>query len=149
MPLKDEDEFKYRIEIVKNYCDTAKSYLQISTAALALPIFFTQTLLGKEAAEKGLGSHGLPWTLYASWVAFLASIAFSLLYQWLAIRMVWDQLHQANRTLKNSTEPGFRKTWWIPTFEWLNRSLLYGGMVNCFFVGSAFFVCFAAKRLAF
>jgi hypothetical protein len=78
---------------------------------------------------------GLPWTLYASWMAFLASIALSLLYQWLAIRLIWDELHLENRTLKNAADAGFRSTWWVPTFVWLNRSLLYGAMVICLFIG--------------
>ena len=147
MRLAYEDEFKCRMELMKSYCDTAKSYTQIAAAALALPLFFTEILLGKQAVEQGLRQQ-LPWTLFASWAGFLMCILFGLVYQWLAIRLVWDELHEVNRTISNSRQAGFRNTRWIPSFMWLNRSALYGGMVVCFFLGVAFFVAFAAHRLA-
>jgi hypothetical protein len=147
MPLKYEDEFRSRIELMKSYCETAKSYMQIAAAALALPLFFTKILLGKQAIEQGFRHH-LPWSLYASWAGFLMCILFGLVYQWLAIRLVWDELHEVNKTISNSREVGFRSTWWIPRLHWLNRSALYGGMVICFFLGVVFFVLFAADRLA-
>jgi hypothetical protein len=147
MPLKYEDEFRCRIDLMKSYCDAAKSYMQIAAAALALPLFFTQILLGKQAMEQGL-KHHLPWPLYASWAGFLMCILFGLVYQWLAIRLVWDELYEVNRTISNSREVGFRSTWWIPRLYWLNRSALYGGMVICFFLGVVFFVLFASDRLA-
>jgi len=65
------DELKFRVELIKAFCDTAKSYVQISAAALALPLVFTQMILGKTATEQGLLSLGVPWTLKISWIAFL------------------------------------------------------------------------------
>ena len=115
------DEFKSKVDLAKAFCDTAKTYIQISSAALALPMVFTQAILGKDIAEKGLYNFGLPWSLKLGWISFLLAIFFGLAYQWLAIRMVWDELHRAQRTRWNANSPGFRITGLIPQFRcnWL------------------------------
>ncbi len=141
------DEFKSRVDLMKAFCDTAKTYIQISFAALALPMVFTQAILGKETAERGLRAVGVPCGLILAWIFFLLAIAFGLGYQWLAIRLVWDELHRAQITDQKAAEPGFRTTWWVPQFRWLNRSILYGGMVVFFYLGAALFVAFAAGTL--
>jgi hypothetical protein len=65
------------------------------------------------------------------WSCFLISVGCGLLYQWLAIRLVWDELHAGNRTRENARNPGFRTTWWIPSLgstapasmeQWLRSS---------------------------
>src|ERR1035438_2513033 len=80
-----DEEFKAKLEMTKAFCDTAKSYVQISSAGVALPLLFRQAILGDADAKKGLlGS--LPWSLEVSWVFFILSIVFGLVYQWLAMR---------------------------------------------------------------
>ena len=141
------DEFKSRVDLMKAFCDTAKTYIQISFAALALPMVFTQAILGKETAERGLRAVGVPCGLILAWIFFLLAIAFGLGYQWLAIRLVWEELHRVQITDQKAAEPGFRTTWWVPQFRWLNRSILYGGMVVFFYLGAILFVAFAAGTL--
>jgi hypothetical protein len=141
------EEFKSRVDLTKSFCDTAKTYIQISSAALALPIFFTQAVLGKEAAERGLRGVGVPCSLVVAWTSFLLAIGFGLAYQWLAIRRMWDELHTTQATDQNIAQPGFRTTRWVPKFEWLNRSYLYGCMLGFFYLGAIFFVVFAAHVL--
>ena len=141
------DEFKSRVDLIKAFCETAKTYIQISSAALALPMLFAQAILGKEAAEKGLRAVGVPSSLVLAWISFLLAIGLGLLYQWLAIRLVWDELHRAQTTEQNVTEAGYRTTWWVPRFRRLNRSILYGGMVVFFYAGAILFVLFAAGEL--
>jgi len=126
------DAFKSKVDVIKAFCDTAKTYIQISSAALALPMVFTQAILGKDIAEKGFRDFGLPWSLILAWISFLLAIGFGLAYQWLAIRMVWGELHRAQRTRWNADSPGFRTTRWVPQFRRFNRSFLYGGMVVFF-----------------
>ncbi len=109
--------FKSRADLTKAFCETAKSYIQISSAALALPIVFSQAMLGKEATESGLQAVGVPCTL-------VLAIGFGLAYQWLAIRRMWDKLHRDHLTKENAAEWGFRITPWVPQFSRLNRSLL-------------------------
>src|SRR5579864_2993369 len=122
-PMSFAEEFKSKVEITKAFCDTAKSYIQISAAGLALPIVFTQALLGKEAAERGIRAVGLPCSLKLSWLSFLLAIGFGLLYQWLAIRAVWGELHEAQFTKDKAAQRGFRTTAWIPQFRDFNRSI--------------------------
>ncbi len=79
-----DEEFKAKLEMTKAFCDTAKSYVQISSAALALPLLFQEAMLGKIRSEKGLlGS--CPRPLIVSWVFFLVAILCGLLYQWTAV----------------------------------------------------------------
>jgi hypothetical protein len=150
-PLSDRmsytDFFKARTELTKAFCDAAKAYIQISSAALALPLLFTQSLLGKDIAERGLGLSGLPLTLTVSWGSFLLSIGFGLCYQWLATRRLWDQLHSDHITAETAKQWGFRTTPTVPTFEGVNRSFIYGAMVLFFYVGAISFVLFAAKAI--
>jgi hypothetical protein len=141
------DEFKSRVDLTKAFCDTAKTYVQISSAALALPMVFTQALLGREAAERGLRGVGVPCSLILAWISFLLAIAFGLAYQWLSIRLVWDDLHRTQITGQNAAEPGFRTTWWVPQLRWLNRSIIYGCMLGFFYMGAILFVVFAAIAL--
>ncbi|MGH9774382.1 MAG: hypothetical protein ACRD50_05480 [Candidatus Acidiferrales bacterium] len=141
------EEFKSRVDLMKAFCETAKTYIQISSAALALPILFTQALLGKEAAERGLRTVGVPSSLVLAWISFLLAVGFGLLYQWLAIRLMWDELHRVQIAHQNITKPGFRTTWWVPQLRWLNRSLLYGCMLVFFYVGGILFVVFATHAI--
>jgi hypothetical protein len=141
------DEFKSRVDLMKAFCETAKSYIQISAAGLALPLVFTQAFLGQDIADKGLRAVGTPWSLVLAWIFFLLAIAFGLVYQWLAIRLVWDELHTIQTTDQQVAKPGFRQTWWVPQFQGVNRSILYGGMVVFFYLGAILFVVFAASTL--
>jgi hypothetical protein len=50
----DDEEFKAKLEMTKAFCDTAKGYVQISSAALALPLFFQEAMLGKVRSDNGL-----------------------------------------------------------------------------------------------
>ena len=141
------EEFKSKVDLIRAFCETAKTYIQISSAALALPMLFTQAVLGKEAAERGLRGGGVPCSLILAWISFLLAIAFGLVYQWLAIRLMWDELHRAQITDRNIAQPGFRTTWWVPQLRWLNRSFPYGCMVAFFYLGAVLFVVFAAHAL--
>ena len=141
------EEFKSRVDLIKAFCETAKTYIQISSAALALPMLFTQAVLGKEAAERGLLAVGVPRSLVLAWISFLLAIGFGLAYQWLAIRLMWDELHRGQITEQNRAQPGFRTTRWVPQLRSLNRSFLYGCMLVFFYLGAILFVVFSAHAL--
>ncbi len=139
--------FKCRTELMKAFCDTAKNYVQLSSAGLALPLVFTQAMFGRDVAERGfLGSENSQ-TLMLAWLSFLLAIGFGVAYQWLAIRKVWDTLHKDHKTAETEEEWGHRDTWWVPQFKKLNRSVLYGAMVVFFYLGAILFVVFAASTL--
>jgi len=147
MALTAGDELRIKFDITKVFGDTAKSYIQIASAALALPLVFTQVILGKNVAENGLRSVGVPCTLYGAWTCFLLAIGFGLIYQWSSIRRVWDNLHDMQRTQENANQPGFRRTKGILHFRSLNLSYFYFGMVGFFFLGMLLFIVFAAGLL--
>jgi ABC-type Fe3+-siderophore transport system permease subunit len=137
-----KDEFEAKLEMTKAFADTAKSYVQISSAGLALPLLFTQAIFGKNRADGGLLG-ACPWTLIASWAFFVLAIAFGLTYQWLSIRRIWDQFHQANRTPENASQPGYRTTRWVIRMDRLNLSLVWLGMVGGFYAAAVLFTIFA------
>lgn len=139
------EEFKARLDLAKAFAETANSYIQISAAALALPVIFTQAMFGQKAAEKGLVVIGVPCSLFMAWLCFLLTIGFGLLYRWLVIRRVWDELHQVQITKDNAASPGFRTTWWVMPLGKFNLSLVYGGMLLSFAFGAVLFVVFAAS----
>lgn len=122
MPLTHAEATKCNIDVMKAYCDTAKSYVQIASAAIAAPFVFTQTILG----SAGTGG-GVSWPLAAAWSCFLITVASGLVYQWLAIRLVSNDLNGVENKV--------------------SRSIPYGAMVASFFVGAVFFVVFAWNRL--
>lgn len=143
----EEEEFKAKLEMTKTFCDTAKSYVQISSVGVALPLLFRQAMLGDTDAKKGLlGS--LPWTLGASWLFFLLSIGLGLVYQWLSIRRLWDQYHAGNWTPDKDLEPGYRTTKGILRIDKLNLAWVWLGMTGSLFAGAAFFVVYSAHFIA-
>ena len=134
-----DEEFKAKLEMTKAFCDTAKSYVQISSAGLALPLLFQEAMLGKVRSDNGLlGS--FHWELIPSWALFLIAIVCGLLYQWLSMRRLWDQYHMGNRTRDNMHEPGYRITPRLLKIDKLNLSWIWLGMMGTFYLGAVFFV---------
>jgi hypothetical protein len=136
-----KEEFQAKLDMTKAFNETAKSYVQISSAGLALPLLFRQAMLGKTAAENGVAPSS--WILIGAWSLFLLSIGFGITYQWLSIRRLWDQFHEANRTLQNAMEPGFRTSRWIPKINGLNLSAIWMGMTACLWAGALLFTIYA------
>jgi len=142
------DFFKARTELVKALADSARSYIQISSAALALPLLFSRALLAEGAGKSGFYALGTTWSLVAACAFFLVAIVCGLFYQWLIVRRLWDKLHRDHITAEYAAEWGVAKSTFAPKFEWLDRSWLYGGMVCSFMVGAALLVWFAWTVLA-
>jgi hypothetical protein len=137
----ETEEFNAKLEMTKAFCDTAKSYVQIGSLGVALPLLFRQVMLGETDAKKALGS--LPWALGASWLFFLLSIAFGLIYQWLSMRRLWDQYHAGNWTPERANEPGYRTTSGILQTETMNLSWVWLGMTGSLFAGALFFAIYS------
>jgi energy-coupling factor transporter transmembrane protein EcfT len=78
-----KEEYK---QIMSMFSDNAKTYTQVSIAALILPITFIRQVLGV-TAEKPIKDY-LSWPLIASWLIFLIAIASGLLYQYIAVKLV-------------------------------------------------------------
>jgi hypothetical protein len=132
------------LELVKAFGESAKSYIQISAAALALPLIFIQAFLGKDAADKGFYTLAHREILYAAWVSFLLSIGAGLFYQWASLRRSWDQFHDMYRTTVDVDRPGFYKSWWIPSFGKVRLAGVWTIMTVSFYLGAVLFTLFAA-----
>lgn len=142
-----DEEFKAKLEMTKGFCDTAKSYVQISSAGLAIPLLFKEAMLGKTRSDIGLlGS--VPRSLISSWVLFLVSIACGLAYQWLSMRRLWDQYHGGHRTTENIKEPGYRMTKGIMQIGGMNLSWVWFGMTVGLFAGALCFAIYAYTVIA-
>ena len=142
------DFFKARMEVTKAYCEGAKGFVQLSAAALALPLVFTQTILGKDMAEKGLQGIDRPrfWALTVAWSSFLVAIVFGTAYQWLAPRRAWYDLHrhpEHKARYEDLVHLWPRGRAW----DWLDRSVLYLVMIVAFCIGAVSFVIYAANTM--
>jgi hypothetical protein len=97
------DFFNARTELVKALADSARSYIQISSAALTVPLFFSRAFLA-EGSAPGSYARGVPWSLFAACAFFLVAIVCGLLYQWLVVRRLWDKLHRDHITAEYARE---------------------------------------------
>lgn len=124
-----ENEKAHYAEIMKAYSETAKSFTQLSAAALLLPIAFFRQLL---AFEPGKPVRVDP-LLMATWLSFLLAIGFGLLYQYLAVKYL---------------SAHFWKGDWLES-GWLvrNPGYVYGCMLVTFFLGAFLFVVEAYLQL--
>jgi hypothetical protein len=113
-------------DVMPLYLDTAKTYMNLSSGALALTIVFREKIVGSQP-----GSRVSVFLLF-SWVSFLVTIGASAFYQYLAVKFL-DSVSGA---------PGP-----IQYFEYLVRrpGKVYGFMLVAFFL-SACLLVFASWR---
>ena len=117
------DEFR---QLLTLFSDNAKTYTQISTAALILPIIFIRQVLGIEPSQSI--KENLDWALVISWIFFLLAIAAGLFYQYVAVKRIEAWLLGKNKLLG------------------MARSI-YSIMLISFYLGAFFFVVSAINRL--
>ena len=90
------------------YSDNAKTYIQLSGAALALTITFTDRILHLTATENIANG----WMI-AVWICFLLAVITGAFYQFLATKVLDAYL-----------DWGHDKTW-----DWLQPGYVYGTML--------------------
>jgi hypothetical protein len=124
------DPTRYLVDkdIITMYVDTAKTYMNLSSAALALTIAFREKIVGARPGSR------VSALLVASWLSFLVTIAFSAVYQYLAVKFL-DSV---------SCAPGP-----IQFAEYLVRhpGKVYGLMLVAFFVSACILVLASWKEL--
>jgi hypothetical protein len=123
------DEYK---QIVSMFSENAKTYTQVSIAALLLPITFIRQVLGVPPNVSIATS--LWWPLYSSWALLLVAIAAGLLYQYIAVKLV-------EARFANSEELyGMLKCF-------IKRpDKIYAIMMLAFYLGAFFFVVGVVRR---
>jgi hypothetical protein len=126
----DADHYK---QIVSMFSENAKTFTQVSIAALILPITFIRQVLGLASDQKIAENLGL--ALLLSWALFLLAIGAGLLYQYIAVKLVEGRF-------ENSKKLYGKMKWFIE-----NPEKIYATMMIAFYLGACLFVIDAIKRL--
>lgn len=113
-------------KIMQMFCDNAKTYMQLSGAALALTLTFSHQIL--HIPEDQNVANGWMVTM---WICFLAAIVLGAFYQYLAVkylerRLDWNSYRGA---------------------AWLQAGTVYGIMLAAFYGGTIIFTVYAIVRL--
>ena len=118
--------FDRQQKVLSMYSDNAKTYIQLSGAALALTITFTDRILHLTATENIANG----WMI-AVWICFLLAVITGAFYQFLATKVLDAYLDWGHDT----------------TWDWLQPGYVYGTMLISFYAGSVLFTGYAIVRL--
>jgi hypothetical protein len=114
-------------KVMPLYIESAKTYAQLSMAALGVTITFKEKVLG---ARPGRFLDAL---FLSSWFCFVLAIGASAYYQWVAVRLI--------QYVKDD------QVYFPLTVSWLWPGYAYGVMVSCFFLATLLLVVTATGRL--
>jgi hypothetical protein len=118
--------FDRQEKVMSMYSDNAKTYIQLSGAALVLTLTFADKILHIPATANIANR----WTITV-WCCFLITIVAGAFYQFLAVKLLdglldWD----------------YDKTW-----DWLEPGYVYGIMLTAFYAGTIIFTVYAIVSL--
>ena len=108
------------------YSNNAKTYIQLSGAALALTLTFADKILRLPATE----NVATGWMIVV-WMCFLLTIIAGAFYQFLATKLLDAYL-----------DWGHDQTW-----DWLQPGYVYGVMLSSFYAGAVIFTVYAIARI--
>ena len=108
------------------FSDNAKSYVQLSGAALALTLTFADKILHIPSTQRIVDR----WTV-TMWTCFLIAIIVGAFYQFLAVKQ-----------LDSLLEWEYDKTW-----DWLQPGIVYGVMLAAFYGGTIIFAIYAIVQI--
>jgi hypothetical protein len=126
----EANKFNQNETIMKMFIDNAKTFIQLSTGALILPITFIEKVI------KPQGSLGITDDIFLilSWLAFLISIGFGAFYQYLAVKYL------EFNSISGGAEIKFPK--WLT-----DREKIYLIMIMSFYLGAILFIVSAILRM--
>lgn len=111
---------------MKMYTDNAKSYIQLSGAALALTLTFAHKILNIPDNQNIADV----W-MVLMWACFLVAILAGAFYQYLAVKYLESIIEWEHSTAWN----------------WLSPGTIYGVMLAAFYGGTTIFTVYAIVRL--
>ena len=124
---RDQGEFDREQKVMKMFSDNAKTYIQLSGAALALTLTFAHQILhipdGENIAD---------FWMITMWSCFLLTVLAGAFYQYLAVKYLEQHLKWE-----------FFRLW-----KWIEGGAVYGVMLASFYGGAIIFTIYAAIRLA-
>lgn len=110
------------------FSDNAKTYIQLSGAALALTLTFAHQILHIPEAKNIVD----PWMILM-WGCFLVTVLAGALYQYLATKYLEQQVDWE-----------YFKLW-----GWITAGSVYGVMLASFYGGALIFTIYAMVRLTY
>ena len=113
-------------KIMSMFSDNAKTYIQLSGAALALTMTFAHEILHIPAKDNIANG----WMI-AMWVCFLIAIIAGAFYQYLAVKLLEDAIDWK----------------YFQAWDWLPPGVIYGVMLAAFYGGTIIFTVYAIIRL--
>jgi hypothetical protein len=114
--------FERQKAIMEMFSDNAKTYIQISGAALGLTVTFADKILHIPASVSIVNR----WTI-AIWGCFLLTIVAGAFYQYLAVKMLDAWLEWEH----------------VSCWDWLQPGVVYAVMLIAFYGGAAIFTGYA------
>jgi hypothetical protein len=123
---RNRDDFDRQHKVMSMFSDNAKTYIQLSGAALTLTLTFAHQIL-HIPAEKNIADL---WMI-VMWACFLATMLAGALYQYLAAKYLEQELDWE-----------YFKLW-----GWIQAGDVYGVMLGSFYGGSIIFTIYAIIRL--
>jgi hypothetical protein len=147
-----ESEFRYLSTVMQMYVDSVKSYTQMATGALLLPIVFLRQVMGLKDSE---AVSFLPTPLWAAWILLLLSIGAGLLYQVRAARYLETEMEEEQESerdqeregtpQKRETEQGEERMTALQAIIQENPGYVFDFMIVAFYIGMTFLVIGAVE----
>jgi len=118
--------FDRRKTVMEMFSDNAKTYIQLSGAALGLTLTFAKSILHIPDTQSIVNGYTI-----AMWGCFLLAILFGAFYQFLAVKQLDAFLDWEYDERWDKVQPG----------------LIYAGMLVAFYLGSIIFTVYAILQL--
>lgn len=128
--IDDNTDFDTDKEIMNLFSSTARTFIQLSSAALALTIIFSEDVLGVQAPIKATDC------LIATWILFLLAIFFGALYQYFAIKFL---------EVKHAS--GYLLLKLYPKFLYKYPGIMFGCMMVSFIAGGILLIITSYRGL--
>jgi hypothetical protein len=123
---RDRIDFDHEHKVMSMFSDNAKTYIQLSGAALALTLTFAQQIL-HIPKDKNIADF---WMILM-WSCFLLTVLAGAFYQYLAAKFLEQQINWE-----------FFKLW-----GWVQGGIVYGVMLISFYGGAIIFTIYAISHL--
>lgn len=125
---KEEQQatFDRQLAVMKMFSDNAKTYIQLSGAALGLTLTFAHKIIHIPEDQPIVDL----WTV-TMWSCFLITIIAGAFYQYLAAKF-----------METSIDWEYYGNW-----NWLQSGVIYGVMLGTFYAGATIFTIYAIIRL--
>ena len=126
------------LDIIKEYVQSAKSFVQLSSAGLVVPLAFRVKVLGIPEGGQRFDKFELV-AMCALWAFFLVAIGTGVFYQYIAIKFV-----EYRRSPHETYVPALLR----PIVEEYGPGTVYGVMVVTFYCGALCVVLYSFAMIA-